>query len=162
MTAAGRGADGHPSLSAASSFAPGADVELEEYACDRCISTVFIVTNSSWAIWRLVRPSTARLATRRSLAVSDAGAAEALAPGARAGGAQLVPRAVAEAGRAGAVGEVDRGPQWLARQGPVSRSPPRGAQLDERREQGDPGLRPLRLADRLLQQADRLIAIVLA
>ena len=49
------------------------------------------------------------------------GSAEALAPGPCAGGAQLVPRPVAEPGRAGAVGEVDRGPQRLARRGSASR-----------------------------------------
>ena len=44
----------------------------------------------------------------------------------------------------------------------MSRSAPRAAELDQRRHQRHPGLRSLRLADRLLQQPDRLIAIVLA
>ena len=57
---------------------------------------------------------------------------------------------------------LDRGAQRLAGCRSVPRSALGAAQLDQRREQGHPGLRSLRLADRLLQQADRLIAIVLA
>ena len=40
------------------------------YALVRCTSTVRVVTNRAWAIWRFVAPSAARLATRSSLAVN--------------------------------------------------------------------------------------------
>ena len=42
------------------------------YACPRCVSTVFAVTNSACAISRFVRPATASSTIRRSLGVSDA------------------------------------------------------------------------------------------
>jgi hypothetical protein len=90
------------------------------------------VTNSCWAIWRLVWPSAASATTRRSAGGQRVAARERCAarPGAR--GAQLLAGARGEPHGAAAVGEVQRGAQRLARRLAPAAPAQRRAELHER------------------------------
>ena len=90
----------------------------------RCVSTVAAVTNSSWAIWRLVRPVAASCATRCSDGVSASVPWQREPARAGAGGEQLGAGAVGERARPRGVRAVHAEPQRLAR---LARAGSRGA-----------------------------------
>ena len=105
------------------------------YELPRCHSTALTVTNSSFAISRLVRPSAASSATRRSLGVSSPPARRTAArPPARWSSS----RAARAAQRPDRLGDADGLAQDVARLGGAADAPDRPAELDKRVCQLDP------------------------
>jgi hypothetical protein len=91
---------------------------------------VRVVRNKDWAMARLVIPPAAIWAPLLRRERLDA--AQSLAARSRARGEQLLASSVGEAGGAAAVGEVERGPQRLARVGATADAADGGSQLEER------------------------------
>ena len=91
-----------------------------------------MVTNNACAISRLVVPSAAMPATRRSLGVSASTPVRMIAPRARTGGQKLLARALDESPGAAGVRELHPGVQRFAGLGAPAGPPDRAAELDER------------------------------
>ncbi len=98
------------------------------------------VTNSSCAIWRLVRPVRGELGDALLGRGQRVGALEREPARAGAGGEQLGAGAVGERARARGVRAVHAEAQRLARLGALVRAAQRGAELDPRAGQLEPVL----------------------
>ena len=123
----------------------------------RWVSTVFSVTNSVWAISRLVPPAAASSATRRSLGVSESAPSRSVAPGPDADRGELGSRPALQSARAPhRDGQRQRLEQRLTRRGALSGGPERRAEVDAARARARGARRRRRKhLERRLQAAPR-------